>query len=457
MWRTRLAKAMAMVSFVTLFVGINVNLGHATLGTTPTTWGAFFNDTPSDGSYLTYTNTSYFNIGAGQNFTVAWWQYDTATPGSQYWPRIFQLGTSGNGTLSISEEGGNFYLWIAGNNVGSFNMTSIQNTWVHYAIVRSSGSITVYENGVSALTVSNNNSIGATSDSLLIGSAHNHPSGSGQTAVAFGGYLTGFEWIVGTAKYTAAFTPTSTLSSYTTSVTSGTKLLLFPTSAATSTTDYSGNGITPATNTGNVAYGVQLTALSIPSAPVVSSVNGYTISVSDTAVSNASSYIANVYTTSGSTFVESQTIASGSIGSPTQLSNLLPNTSYYVTITAVGDGLNYSNSPASSSSTVTTGIGSTTASLSDANNLSAVYRTVDRLTLTTSGSATGKATFYQSGKAVPGCKSITVSSNMAQCNWKPAQIGRIAIWASFTPSTAGYSSSSSQSIYIVVAPRASTR
>lgn len=454
MWKLRLSKAFALIAFVSVLIGINVSAGHASLSATPTTWGAFFNDTPSDGSYLTYTSTSYFNIGASTDFTVAWWQYDTATPNSTYYPRIFQLGTSSNGNLSVSEENGTFYLW--GPISTSFTMTTVLNTWVHYAIVRSGSTITIYENGVSKKSIPGaSNAIGNASDVLIVGSAHNL-SGN-QTAVAFGGYLTGFEWIVGTAKYTSAFTPSSTLSSYTTSVTSGTKLLLFPTSAGTSTTDYSGNGITPATNVGSVAYGFQLTALSAPTAPTVAPVNGYAVSVSDTAVVNATSYVANVYTTSGSTFVESQTIASGSIGSPTQLSNLLPNTSYYVTITAVGDGLTYSNSPASSSSTVITALGSTASTLSDANNLSAIFRTVARLTLTTSGYAAGKATFYQSGKAIPGCKAIAVSANSAQCNWKAAQIGRITIGASFTPSSSNYLGSTSPAIFIVVTRRTTTR
>lgn len=455
MLNIRAVKVLLTALFVSALFGLNVNLSHASLGTTPTTWGAFFNNTPTDGSYLTYTNSSYFNIGASQDFTVAWWQYDTATPGGSYWPRVFQLGTSGNGALSVSEENGTFYLWNPGTTM-SFSMTQIQNAWVHYAIVRSSGTITLYENGISKGTpISMTLAIGATSDPLLLGSGHNHSSD--QTAVAFGGYLTGFEWIIGTAKYTSAFTPVSTRTGYTSSVTSGTKLLLFPTSALTSTTDYSGNNITPNSNMGNVAYGYQLTQLSTPSAPTVSGVSGYSLAISDTAVANASSYVANVFTTSGSTFVESQTISSGNIGSPTILGNLNPNTSYSLSITAVGDGITYSTSAASTSSVITTGIGSTTATLLDANNGNAIYRTIDTVTLTTSGSSSGKASFFQSGKAIPGCKSIAVSGSIARCYFKPAQVGINRITATFTPGTSSYSTSSSQTLPIVVARRTNLR
>jgi Concanavalin A-like lectin/glucanases superfamily len=452
MRQTRIAKMLLLSVLALTFMGLGSLASKATIST-PTTWGAFFNDSTPDGSYLTYTNSNYFNIGANQNFTIAWWQYDTATPGSSYWPRIFLLGTSGNGNISVSEEGGTFYLW--GTYGTSFSMTTIQNTWVHYAIVRSGSTITIYENGVSKATVTGSGAIGLGTDPLLIGTAHNYSTD--QTKVAYGGYLTGFEWIVGTAKYTSAFTPAYSQNAYTTSVTTGTKLLLFPTSTATSTTDYSGNGITPNSNTGNVTYGYQLSQLATPTAPILSAVDGYSVVVSDTAVSNASSYVASAYTTTGLTFVESQTISSSAIANPTTISGLSPNTNYSIKITAIGDGVQYSNSSASSYTTITTGLGATSSSLSDALGGKATFRLIDTLTLTVTGVSTGKATFYQGTKAIPGCKGIAVASFTARCNWKPAQQSLQTISVAFLPSSTSYLSSTSQAIQVAIASRKSSR
>ena len=84
----------------------------------------------------------------------------------------------------------------------------------------------------------------------------------------------------------------------------------------------------------------------------------------------------------------------------------------------------------------------------------ATYRAVSQLTATISPD--GKVTFYANGKAIPGCKNKSGTTS-ATCNWKPAQIGRINISASFVPNSNNYPNSAAPPALIVVSARGGTR
>ena len=213
----------------------------------PTSGGAYFNKAKL--SYFTISANSNFAVSANEDFTLAWWQYSTDT---SYYPRLFNFGPlTGTGSFAISEEGTNFYLWKSGSYTGSsFTTTSatILNTWAHYAIVRQSNTLKIYQNGIQVTSTTWSDGFGSSTDPIYIGT--NLSYSADQKRVNFGGYLTAFEFIKGTAKYTgsdtvnANFTPARTQSAYTSSVTAGTKLLLFPTNSSTLFTDYSNSGTT---------------------------------------------------------------------------------------------------------------------------------------------------------------------------------------------------------------------
>lgn len=119
------------------------------------------------------------------------------------WPRVFSVGTFSTAQLAVSLESGTFYLWVGGTSspITSFSHGTITNTWVHFAIVRSSGTIKVYQDGVVKATVSYASSI-TTSQTFRIGS-------EGTSSTYFGGLITNFRWST-IARYTANFTtPTS--------------------------------------------------------------------------------------------------------------------------------------------------------------------------------------------------------------------------------------------------------
>jgi len=150
-----------------------------------------------------------FNFGTG-NFTMEWFQYQTDT---NSFPRPFWYTNSGTPTTSywgVSIEGGTFYFWSPGLNsmANSVQLGTYKNTWVHFAVVRSSGSIRLYKNGTQiGSTVANSVSMATTNGTLHIGGK---PYGS-LTSEQFGGSITDFR-ICNIAVYTGNFTtPTGPL------------------------------------------------------------------------------------------------------------------------------------------------------------------------------------------------------------------------------------------------------
>jgi hypothetical protein len=203
-----------------------------------------------------------------------------------------------------------------------------------------------------------------------------------------------------------------------------------------------------------VVGGASMVALSTPSAPIVSALNGNSINVSETTTtSNASSYVAYVYASDGTTFVDSRTISS--ITAPTQIGGLTPLSTYKIGVLAVGDGVTYSNSPVSNLTTITMPAISTSISVS-ANQLLAVFREIDTLTANLTGT-NGKVTFYSDGKRIPGCQSVQSAALVAKCQWRPSQRGARRIYAELKTSTAGYLNSTSQILNVQVVSRTKPR
>ena len=160
------------------------------------------------GDYLTVPAGSAFAYGTG-DFTVEGWFYATAEPaaygstlfaqtvsGTNYFQCVlgsdaaspsrvvrFQFGTSGAGTgISTS---------------ATYNL----NSWNHFAIVRNSGSVTVYLNGVGGTSGSCTQNFSDTSYVPTIG-RYTHTETN-----LFTGYLSNFRVVKGTALYTTSFTP----------------------------------------------------------------------------------------------------------------------------------------------------------------------------------------------------------------------------------------------------------
>ena len=183
-------------------------------------------------STLTYEKDN--DMMPNGDFTIEWFQYQTDV---NNWPRVFAIGSTVGADvhLAVSLEGGVFYFWhkdsataISFGSAGSY-----KNEWVHFAIARSGSSLKIFKNGTQlGTTLTNNTNFNSPSTSLVIGN-----EGANQTSnAAFGGWISNFRWVKGTAVYTSNFTaPIAPLDT----TPSATKLLLLANSNATVTTDSS--------------------------------------------------------------------------------------------------------------------------------------------------------------------------------------------------------------------------
>jgi hypothetical protein len=151
--------------------------------------------------YITIPNNELYGFGTG-DWTIETWLYCTKTGGFN---AIFDTRV-GSGTQS-----GNF-------GIGMYNTGRIQlfsggifyyptntlsfNTWQHFAVVKNSGTTTMYFNGTAASSTY--------SDSRDYGSSQPVQIGKDDTASNyFGGYMQDFRITKDLARYTANFTPPS--------------------------------------------------------------------------------------------------------------------------------------------------------------------------------------------------------------------------------------------------------
>lgn len=172
---------------------------------------ALFN---GNGDYLTAPISA---LGSG-NWTVEFWVNFTSNSGTSKNVLDFRLASNG----SFPAFSVNATMFPAIYNNSAFALTSsiavTLNNWVHVAYVKNGSTTTVYVNGVSGGSFTDNNTY-LTSAAVTIGN-------SGLTADArgfgFNGYVSGLRVITGTALYTANFTPPTTAPT----AVAGTSLLL---------------------------------------------------------------------------------------------------------------------------------------------------------------------------------------------------------------------------------------
>jgi len=158
------------------------------------TYSGLFNGT---NQYLTTSSTSAFSFGSG-NFTVEFWlNTDNTQTGN-----IINPNTGSSWGLLISA--GNVLNWNNAYNVTSLftvSASSISNSaWHHVALVRSSGTIYVYYDGVLQTSQADSTNYNASASTWSIGYGN---------VGYFKGYLSNLR-ITNTAVYTSAFTPPNT-------------------------------------------------------------------------------------------------------------------------------------------------------------------------------------------------------------------------------------------------------
>lgn len=184
-------------------------IAGAKISTTVSANGSMYFDGTDD--RLVMPANPRFAFGTG-NFTVECWVYSANVSASQ--KGILQTSTTAGG-LSTSYNTGLVLLFgmnkatgnapggFVGNLMGTWFGSSgggvvAQNTWTHIAVVRNSGAVTTYINGVAIDTTTITANV--TGNNLVVGGYH---SGT----YLYDGYLNDLRITPGLARYTANFTP----------------------------------------------------------------------------------------------------------------------------------------------------------------------------------------------------------------------------------------------------------
>jgi hypothetical protein len=183
-------------------------VGNAQISTSVKKYGTgsmYFDGT---GDWLSVPNSQNFNFSNG-NFTVEGWVYCTNTSSRQ---DIFTTpaNASGFNGLSFGIYNGNFEItmcWSTGSWQILFQTAGsiTANTWYHFAVVRNSGTVTVYINGSSTYT-----NTGLSTSSLVFGTdpaTISYGRVNQSDARYLYGYIDDLRITKGVARYTANFTP----------------------------------------------------------------------------------------------------------------------------------------------------------------------------------------------------------------------------------------------------------
>jgi hypothetical protein len=157
-----------------------------------------------NGDYLTGASTSG-QLGSG-NFTFECWAYLTSK--ATTYPCLYNnysSYTSGSfGVYAGASAATKYQVAINGASFPTIQSTIdiVYNQWNHIAVVRNSGVITLYINGVADGTYTTSATLNGTSGTNWIGTA-----GDSVTTSYINGYLSNLRTVAGTAVYTANFTP----------------------------------------------------------------------------------------------------------------------------------------------------------------------------------------------------------------------------------------------------------
>jgi hypothetical protein len=148
------------------------------------------------GDYLATPSNIAFAFGTG-DYTMECWIYPTTSAGM----RVFEF-SSNSDNVDINSSTGTVSYYNGSTSQTSAGGLIVINTWTHIATVRSSGTVTVYVNGVLAVTqVTTPNT--TTARVLYV---------AGFTNTLFVGYISNVRMVKGVAVYTGTFTkPTGPL------------------------------------------------------------------------------------------------------------------------------------------------------------------------------------------------------------------------------------------------------
>ena len=143
-----------------------------------------------------------FNVGTG-DFTLEFWAYSTSSAQEGgVWPRFISTGTNATTSIQVghigSATGRIRYTHSDNSQYAHGPDVDFRNQWVHVAVVREAGEVSVYCNGSRGQTFTDNNA--KTSTTMYI-------SGYDANSGAMTGYIQDVKWYSNIAKYTSSFSP----------------------------------------------------------------------------------------------------------------------------------------------------------------------------------------------------------------------------------------------------------
>jgi hypothetical protein len=215
-------------------------------------------------------------------------------------------------------------------------------------------------------------------------------------------------------------------------------------------TNNGGSASATSSATGQIASGV---TLATPNAPTVSATSDAvkSISVSWTAISNASSYALKLYNSLGTLIATTGlTGLSGTSATITtsNFASLENSTAYKVSITAIGDGASFLDSIESPKSDVTTNARLIRSAILSLDPGELIFRQSKQLRATSS--VAGRVTFRANGQIIPGCKNRAVSASATViCSYRPSTRGSVILSATLDPTDNSFIGTTSSSNNVI--------
>ena len=182
-------------------------VGNAQISTTQSKFGGSSMYFDGTGDYLVAPSSQNYAFVTG-DFTVEFWIFLAAGSKSQVILDTRASGPSSNGIAIAIDTSNNPYVYVNSATLFTSSTALSLNTWTHLAVVKSSGTITLYLNGTKPTTGSGSSSTSLTDTALTIGTAVDYRDTS--TTLHLNGYIDDLRITKGFARYTANFTaPTS--------------------------------------------------------------------------------------------------------------------------------------------------------------------------------------------------------------------------------------------------------
>ncbi len=176
--------------------------GNAQISTSLSKFGGSSCYFDGSGDYISTPSSSAFEFGTA-DFTIEFWARRT---GAGSYPYIFDCRPAGANAVLITiylDHANSYVPHVYINNAVRITSTASMSvdTWYHIALVRSSGTTTLYMNG---------SSVGSFSDSFSYIAAPFRLGAYSNGGYGFTGYVDDFRTTKGIARYTSSFTPPTT-------------------------------------------------------------------------------------------------------------------------------------------------------------------------------------------------------------------------------------------------------